>query len=68
MFPNPQVSGGVSVALQPDIHALPGAGGGEGHLSALWPPRPRPLSEGPRCPTFQPQRDAGEHLAGPAVT
>ena len=60
--------GGVPVALQPDVHALAGAGGGERHLSALRPPRPRPVPEGPRRPALPSQGHAGQHLARPAVT
>lgn len=59
--------GGVPVALQPDVHALAGAGGGAGRLSALRPPGPRPVPEGPRRPALPAQGDAGEHLARPAV-
>lgn len=47
---------------------LAGAGGGERHLSALRPPRPRPVPEGPRRPSLPAQGYAGEHLACPAVT
>lgn len=60
--------GGVPVALQPDVHALAGAGGGAGHLSALRPPRPRPVPEGPWRPALPAQGHAGEHLARSAVT
>lgn len=68
LFPlRPQVSGGVPVALQPDVHALTGAGGGAGHLPTMRPPRPRLVSEGPRCPSLPAQGDAREHLACPAV-
>lgn len=60
--------GGVSVALQSDVHALSGVGGGAGRLSALWPPRPRAIPEGPGRPALPAQGDAGEHLARPAAT
>lgn len=40
---DPQVSGGVPVALQPDLHAVSGVGGRARHLSALRPPRPWPV-------------------------
>lgn len=62
------MSGGVPAALQPDVHALAGAGGGARHLSTLRPPRPRPVPEGPRCPALPAKGDAGEHLARPAVS
>lgn len=60
--------GGVPVALQPDVHALAGAGGGAGRMSALRPPRPRAVPEGPRRPAPPAQGHAGEHLALAAVT
>lgn len=37
-------------------------------MSALRPPRPRPVPESARRPALPAQGDAGEHMARPAVT